>query len=125
MLPAARLAGASEHIVNADVPKLTNLANEAATYENAANQATVGPLIGDMRSQISTAANAAGGIAASVLGFTPAEWNANHSLLAPAQASLRTALAAIAKATKDAKQIRSDLKAGRGAAGASSTSTRS
>jgi uncharacterized protein YukE len=121
VLPAAHLAGAGDQIVNSGVPKLSGLATQAATYENASNQATVGPLISDMRSQISAAASAAGGIAASVLSFTPAGWNANHSVLAPAAASVRSALGDIAKAKNDAKQIRSALKAGHGAAGAATS----
>jgi hypothetical protein len=123
VLPAAHLAGVSDQIESSAVPKLNALATKAATHENAANQSTIGPLLSDLQTQTSAAANAAGGIASSVLSITPAQWNANHSVLSSAQSSRLTAQGAITKAKGDAQQIRSDLTAGHDAAAATSATT--
>ena len=44
----------------------------------AANQAELQPLIDDLNSQISTATTATNGLGATVLAFTPAQWNAEQ-----------------------------------------------
>jgi hypothetical protein len=123
VLPGARLAGGSDQLENSEIPKLTALVAKAATYETTADQATLGPLLSDMSAQTTAAANAAAGVASAVLSFTPAQWNANHSVLSSAWASLQAAQGDIAKAKGDAKQIRSDLKAEHSAGATTATTT--
>jgi hypothetical protein len=117
VLPAAHLAGAGDQIENTTVPKLTALSAKAAALETPANQATIGPLLGDLNAQISAAGNAASGLASTVLGYTPAQWNANHELLSSSKSAAQAALGDLKKAAADVKQIRADLKAGTAAAG--------
>ena len=66
-----------------------------------ANQATLQPLIDDLNSQISTATNATNGLAATVLAFTPAQWNANNALLAASRSSDQAAAGALQKGRAD------------------------
>jgi hypothetical protein len=121
VLPAAHLAGAGDQIGNTTVPKLTALSAKAAARETPANQATIGPLLGDLNAQISAAGNAASGLASTVLGYTPAQWNANHALLSSSKSAAQAALGDLTKAGADVKQIRADLKAGTAAAGTTPT----
>jgi hypothetical protein len=121
VLPAAHLAGAGDQIENTTVPKLTSLSAKAAARETPANQATIGPLLSDLNAQISAAGNGASGLASTVLGYSPAQWNANHALLASSKYAAQGALGDLTKAGADVKQIRADLKAGTAAAGTTPT----
>jgi hypothetical protein len=108
-IPAARLAGSSDQITTATVPKLTAAA-KAAGYQTSGNQATLTPLLADLSAQIGTASTSTSGVATTVLGYTPAQWNANHALLASSRTSVTTARTAVKKAESDLKQIRTDIK---------------
>ena len=77
VLPAARIAAEADHATTSAIPNLTTDAAKAQARVNAANQATLQPLINDLDSQISTATSATNGLAATVLAFTPAQWNAD------------------------------------------------
>jgi hypothetical protein len=124
VLPAARLAGASDQIENGSIPRLNADAAKAATYETPANQATIGPLVSDLNAQISAAGPAVSGISATILAYTPAQWNANQSLLSASRSAVQGAAGDIKKAFTDVQQIRADLKAQHSAAPATpSTST--
>ena len=68
------------------------------------------PLIDDLNNQISTATNATNGLAATVLAFTPAQWNANHDLLAASRSSDQATVAALKKGRSDVQQIVQDIK---------------
>jgi hypothetical protein len=110
VLPAARIAGTSDGIDLSIVPDLTALSAKAASRVNPSNSATVQPLINDLNAQISAATTSTSGVASTVLGYSPAAWNANHSLLASAVAPVQSAKSDISKARNDVKQLRSDLK---------------
>jgi hypothetical protein len=112
VLPAARIAGVSDQIENSTVPNLTALSAKAAARETPANQVTIGPLLSDLNAQISAAGNGASGLASTVLGYSPAQWNANHALLSSPKSAVQAALGDLKKAGADVKQIRADLKAG-------------
>jgi hypothetical protein len=86
---------------------------QARRREPPANQAMVQPLINDLGRQISTATS---GPAATVLAFTPAQWDANSSLLRASTSSEQTADGALQTARADVKQIVQALK-GSGDAG--------
>jgi hypothetical protein len=121
VLPAAHLAGAGDQIENTTVPKLTALSAKAAARATSANQATIGPLVGDLNAQIGAAGNAVSGLASTALSYTPAQWNANHELLSSSKSAAQAALGDLTKAGADVKQIRADLKAGTAAAGTTPT----
>ena len=109
VLPAAHLAATSDGIVVTVIPNLTSLSAKAASYVNASNQAVLQPLIDDMNAQIGAAATAATGVAATVLAYTPTQWNSNHDLLAPARGSVQASVKDVATARDDANKIRNVL----------------
>jgi hypothetical protein len=90
VLPAAGVAAVADGIDVTAIPTLTTFSTKA--------QSKVNPT------------NATSGLATSVLGDTPAQWNANHAILAPAAGSVHTAVAGIAKARSDVQQIRAYFK---------------
>ena len=81
VLPASRIAADAYRATNTAIPKLTADSSKAQGLVNPQNQAQLQPLIDDLNAQIGTATNATNGLAATVLAFTPAQWNANHNLL--------------------------------------------
>ena len=95
---------------------LTADSAKAQGLVNPQNQAQLQPLIDDLNSQISTATNATNGLAATVLAFTPAQWNANNNLLSPSRSADQTADAALQKGRSDVQQIRQVLKGSAAAA---------
>jgi hypothetical protein len=112
-IPAARLAAASDQIGTNAIPKLNAASTKAAGYENSTNQSTLAPLLADLHTQISSATSSVSGVAATVLGYTPAQWNANRNLLAASKSSVSSARTAVKKAVSDLQQIRASVKAGK------------
>jgi hypothetical protein len=110
VLPAAHLAATADAIDATSIPNLTALSAKAASHVNSANRATLQPLIDDLNAQIQSATNDTSGVAATLLAYTPSQWNANHDLLAPSRGSVGAASTNIAKARNDVQQIRTILK---------------
>jgi hypothetical protein len=110
VLPAVHIAGGTDQIDETTVPALTVVATKAASHLDPANQALLQPLLNDLNAQITAATNATAGVSATVLAYTPSEWNANHDLLASGHNSVQSARNAIAKAGADVKQIATALK---------------
>jgi hypothetical protein len=106
VLPAAHLAASASRVTNSEVPALQKAAAKAQQHSTSANQSTLNPLVGNLKNEITTASNATNGLAATVLGYTPAQWNANNSLLAGAQASVGQAVGAVKQGRKDVHQLR-------------------
>jgi len=121
VLPAVRLAGDSDAVANGAVPKLTADSAQATSHMNVSNQATVQPLITDLNSQISAATSATSGLASTVLGYTPSQWNANKELLTSARSTVETANGDIKKARADLVRIRADVKGSAPAAAPATT----
>ena len=111
VLPASRMAAGGDQATATAIPKLTADATKAQSRVTPANQATLQPLIDDLNGQITTATNATSGLAATVLAFTPAQWNADHALLAASRASDQAAAGAVQKGRADVRQIVQDLRA--------------
>ncbi len=109
VIPAAAIAGQADRIANTEVPGLTAAAAKAQAAVNSRNKATIEPLLQDLGHQIAAASTATQGLAATVLAYTPAQWNADYSLLSPAASSVVTANVAIHQAQADVVQIRHDL----------------
>jgi hypothetical protein len=123
VLPAARIAADADDATTSAIPNLTADAAKAQARVNPANQATLQPLIDDLNGQVSTATSATSGLAATVLAFTPAQWNADNALLNASWASEQTAAGALEKGRADVKQIVQDLKADHAAATSTTTTT--
>jgi hypothetical protein len=121
VLPSAHVAADADHATTSAIPNLTADASKAQAKVNPANQATLQPLIDDLNGQISTATSATNGLAATVLAFTPAQWNANNALLTASVSSDQTATGALEKGRADVKQIVQDLKADHAAATSTTT----
>jgi hypothetical protein len=110
VLPAAHIAGDAFRVTTTAVPNLQAASTKAQQYVNPGNQGVLEPLIDDLNGQISAASNATNGLAATVLAYTPQQWNANNNLLAPSKQSDAQADAAVAKGRQDVKQIRAIVK---------------
>jgi hypothetical protein len=110
VLPAARIAADADSATTTAIPALSADAAKAQARVNPGNQAELQPLIDDLKGQISTATNATNGRAATVLAFTPAEWNAEHGLLGTSKSSEQAAVGALKKGRSDVKQILQDLR---------------
>jgi len=123
VLPSARIAAVADDATATTIPRLTADATRAQAHVTAANQAQLQRLIDDLKSQITTATNATYGLAATVLAFTSAQWNADNGLLGASKSSAQAANAALAKARSDVQQIRQDLKTSATAGRAGSTAT--
>ena len=127
VLPASRIAADADRITTTAIPDLTSDAAKAQAHVNPTNQAELQPLITDLNSQIGTATNATNGLAATVLAFTPAQWNADNGLLGPSKSSDQAAVGAVQKGRSDVRQIVQDLKGpgcrGRRAPGSTRRST--
>lgn len=123
VLPAAWIAADADHATTTAIPNLTVDAAKAQARVTPANQATVQPLINHLNGQISTATNATNGLAATVLAFTPAQWDADNALLDESKSSDQAATGALRKGRADVKQIVQDLKSDHAAAAAATTTT--
>jgi hypothetical protein len=121
VLPAARLAGRADGIDVTALPDLAAFSAQAAGRVNSSNQAVLQPLLNQLNAQINAATTATSGVASTVLGYTPAAWNADHDLLAPAHGSVQAALENISKARAEAQQIRSVLRSALAATPATTT----
>jgi hypothetical protein len=110
VLPAGHLGGSSDGLQVTTIPKLAALATKVASRVTTTNASVLQPLIDDLNLQITTASNNTSGVTATVLAYTPAQWNANHDLLVPARRSIQAAQVDIDKAHADLKQIDADLK---------------
>ena len=110
VLPAAHIAADAFRITDTSVPNLRAASTKAQQYVNPGNQGVLQPLLDDLNGQISAATNATNGLAATVLAYTPQQWNANTKLLAPSKQSDAQADAAVAKGRQDAVEIRAIVK---------------
>jgi hypothetical protein len=110
VLPAARLAADADDITVSAIPELTAFSAKAQSHVTSANQATLQPMITTLNTDISGATSATSGLASTVLGYVPSQWNANHALLSPSKASVQTANGAVKNARDEVQQIRQYLK---------------
>ncbi len=95
VLPADSLVVNIDHVDNILVPDLNSNISGIQAEENSSNQAVIGPLVADMQNEVQLASSATSGLTGQLLGFTPADWNANHELLEPARSSVASADRAI------------------------------
>jgi hypothetical protein len=104
-LPQVRFASAADGITGAAIPALTDaqktLAGLLAGADSGKNTPAVQARMADLATQLGIATSKTDGLAATVLGYTPAQYNANHALLAGSRTSLAAARVALAKARAD------------------------
>jgi hypothetical protein len=103
-LPQVRFAAAADDMTVTVLPKLTDAQSKLAALlagaDSGKNTPQVQAWMADLATQITAIGTETNGLSATVLGYTPAQYDANHALLAPARASLGIA--------------RDDIKTGRG-----------
>jgi hypothetical protein len=112
VLPAAHVAAVASRMTNGAVPAFQAVAKKAQQHSTAANQATLSALVANLNTEITTATNATNGLASTVLGYTPAQFNADTSVLTGPQASVKQAAAAVKQGRSDVRQLRQALKPG-------------
>lgn len=112
VLPVDRMVGFSDRATNVAIPRLDQVAARASRSGNPA----IVSLGADIQQQTQAASAALAGLPARVEAYTPAEYNANHGLLAGDRSDVRTARQALEKARDDVKEIRQQLRSNRQAA---------
>jgi hypothetical protein len=113
-IPQAAYAVAADTATSTTLPRLTaaeqrlstRLSGKGAAKSTAALQAD----LTDMTAQIGKAKTAVSGLSAAALAVTPAQYNANHSVMTSLKATVVTARTALKQARTDAKTIRTALK---------------
>ena len=110
VLPASHLAAVADRDAVTAIPRMSSDASKAQGYVNSGNQAQLKPLISDLDNRSTAAATATNGLAATLLAYTPAQFNANNGILTPAKTAEQTARTAVGKARSDVTQIRHVLK---------------
>jgi len=113
VLPRVRLVSGADTAADAGT-KLTDIAGKLADAvgraEAAGQDVRQAKLDLDMmKAQIASGEDGAATVPGAVLGLTPADWNANHEVLAPARQSLREARADLKVARDLAVKIRNEL----------------
>jgi hypothetical protein len=105
-LPQARLAAACDDLTGTLLPRLTDARTKLQSLLSGADQSKDTPAVqatrSDLAKQISGLSTGTSSVVAQLLAYTPAQWNANHVLLAPTRAVL-------VAARGDARQSRSDI----------------
>lgn len=113
-LPQSHFAGAADTMTATVLPKLTDaqtrLAALLAGADVGKNTPAVQAAMADLATEIGAIGSATTGLSATVLGYVPAQYNANHALLSNARQSLATARADIRSARADISTVRKALK---------------
>jgi hypothetical protein len=113
-LPQVRFAAAADDMTVAVLPKLTDvqakLAALLAGVDSGKNTPQVQAWMVDLAGQITAIGTETSGLSATVLAYTPAQYDANHALLAPARASLSISRNDIKTARGDISNVMKALK---------------
>ena len=95
--------------VSGVVPKLSDAITKAAAAGKNVDAAKTA--LADLQAKLAAATTQAGGVADSVIGYVPADYNANHDLLNGARTQVKTAAADLKAARSDIKTIAAAVKA--------------
>jgi hypothetical protein len=106
-LPQAHFAAAADALTGTVIPKLTDAYTKLTAALAASGKSTpeLEATLADMKSHIDASSAAVTGVAAAALAVTPAQYNADHSVLASVHASLVTARSEARQARADAKIV--------------------
>jgi hypothetical protein len=105
VLRAASIASGAFRATDTVIPNLTAVSSKAQARVNDRNRGVLQPVIDDLNTQIATATDATNGLAATVLAFTPSQWNTDHGLLSPAKSEDQMADTAILEGRSDRQDI--------------------
>jgi hypothetical protein len=113
-LPQVRFAAAADDMTVAVLPKLTDAQTKLtallAGVDSGKNTPQVQAWMADLATQITAIGSETNGLSATVLAYTPAQYDANHALLAPARASLAISRNDIKTARGDISNVMKALK---------------
>ena len=113
-LPQVHFAAAADTITVTVLPKLTDAQSKLAALlagaDSGKNTPAVQALMTDLGNQITAITGATTGLSATVLAYTPAQYDANHALLSPARGSLAISRNDIKTARHDVATVVADLK---------------
>jgi hypothetical protein len=113
-LPQVHFAAAADTITVSVLPKLTDaqskLAALLAGVDSGKDTPAVQALMTDLGNQIAAITSETSGLSATVLAYTPAQYDANHALLSPARASLAISRNDSRTARNDIATVVADLK---------------
>jgi hypothetical protein len=96
-----------DHLVRAAcaVTDVTTKLTGLETKWSSLNDSSIASLLADMQAHTQAAAQAVNGLAGTLEGYQPTDWNNNHGLLDGARSALKTARQDLEAARHDAKQI--------------------
>jgi hypothetical protein len=113
-LPQVHFAAAADTITVTVLPKLTDAQSKLAALlagpDSGKNTPAVQALMANLGNQITAITSETSGLSATVLAYTPAQYDANHALLSPARASLAISRDDIRTARSDIATVVADLK---------------
>jgi hypothetical protein len=113
-LPQIRLAAASDDLSTGVVPKLTDAQTRLQNLLNGKykdkNSATVQAAMADLAKQIQAITQETNGLSATVLAYTPQQYDSNTSILSPARTAISTARSDARVARQDIKTVREALR---------------
>jgi hypothetical protein len=113
-LPQVRLAAAADDITGGVVPRLTDAQSRLEALLSGADSskdtAAVQAAMSDLAAKIQAITSATSGLSASLLALTPAEYDANHTVLAGPRETILSARADIVAARADVMTVIGALK---------------
>jgi len=108
-LPQVRFAAACDDITGGVLPRLNDaqpkLESLLSGVDSSKNSSAVQAAMADLANQISAITTATSGLAATVLGYTPADYDANHAILTGPRTTLLGARADVHKAREDVRTV--------------------
>jgi hypothetical protein len=109
-LPQTRLVRANDALIAVALPRLTDAQTRLVTaLAKAGKTDQAAAKMADLQAQITAIRTATDGLSGKVLGLTPAQWNADHTVLAGPRQSLASARTALQKARADIVAVRAML----------------
>ncbi|HEX4862475.1 MAG TPA: hypothetical protein VFV02_00285 [Acidimicrobiales bacterium] len=113
-LPQIRLAAASDDLSTGVVPRLTDAQTRLETllsgkYKDK-NNSTIQAAMADLAKQIQAITQETNGLSATVLSYTPQQYDSNTSILLPARTAISTARSDAKAARQDVKTVRDELR---------------
>ncbi len=112
-VPQAHFVAAADTLTGTALPALTGARStlqKALAADPGKETAAVRAAMADLSRRIADIGTQTGGVADTVLGYTPAQYNADHALLSGARAKLRTARADVKAARQDVVTVRKALR---------------
>jgi hypothetical protein len=101
VLPVASSVINADHVDSVLVPQMNQYISQLQADQNPSNQGVIGPLVSGIQQEVQVATSATSGLSGQILAFTPAQWNADHDLLAPSRAAIASADKAVYVAERE------------------------